>query len=301
VVCYFAINDRKALDEKIMDFIKRWYEPVIQASLKYKKTVLLIASALFIISIIIFSQMGGEFIPTLEEGDFSVESRLATGSSLSQTIATSEKVEQILLKNFPEVKEVVSRIGVADIPTDPDPIEVFMLMIILKDKSEWVTADNREELADKMKEALSVIPGVDYEFQQPIQLRFNELMSGTKQDVAVKIYGDDLDELTRLGDKAATIISGVEGAVDVLPEAIAGMPQITVEYNRQKIARYGLTINDVNNVLKSAFAGAKAGVVYEGEKRFDMVVRLDKAHRTDLNNVKDLYISLPDGESNSTY
>lgn len=289
------ISFKRNLSDRIMDFLHRRYEPVIHFALRSKRMIIICSVVLFVASVVTFGFLGGEFIPTLEEGDFAVETRLAPGSSLSQTIATTEKAGQILLKNFPEVKEVVCRIGVADIPTDPDPIETSMMMILLKDKSEWVTADNREVLADKMKEALSVIPGVNYEFQQPIQLRFNELISGTRQDVAVKIYGEDLDVLTQIGNKAAVIISGVNGAVDVLPEVITGMPQITVEYNREKIARYGLTISDVNQVLESAFAGAKAGVVYEGEKRFDLVVRFDKTHRADLNNVKDLYISLPDG------
>ncbi len=225
------ISEKKTLDEKIMDSIKRFYEPVIQYSLKYKRTVLAIASGLFIISIIVFSRMGGEFIPTLEEGDLAVESHLATGSSLSQTIATSEKAEQILLKQFPEVKEAVSTIGVADIPTDPDPMEVFMLTIVLKDKSEWVSADNREELADKMKKALSVIPGVNYDFQQPIQLRFNELISGTKQDVAVKIYGEDLDILTQLGNRAKTIISGVYAQLPLVQKVFPGWRLIRVKSN----------------------------------------------------------------------
>ncbi len=289
------ISFKRNLSDRIMDFLHRQYEPVIHFALRRKRTVIIVSFVLFAVSVVTFGFLGGEFIPTLEEGDFAVETRLAAGSSLSQTIATTETAGQILLKNFPEVKEVVCRIGVADIPTDPDPIETSMMMILLKDKSEWITADNREELADKMKEALSVIPGVNYEFQQPIQLRFNELISGIRQDVAVKIYGDDLDVLAQLGNKAATIISGVDGAVDVLPEVTMGMPQITVEYHREKIARYGLTISDVNKVLESAFAGAKAGVVYEGEKRFDLVVRLDKAHRAGLSDVKDLYVSLPDG------
>ena len=286
---------KRNISEKIMERIHKLYEPVIHFALRKKKPVVFSAFILFVIALFVFNNLGGVFLPTLEEGDFAVETRLAPGSSLSQTIETTLKAGKILREKFPEVKEVVCRIGVADIPTDPDPIETSMMMIVLKDKSEWVTADNREELADKMKEALSVIPGVNYEFQQPIQLRFNELMTGIRQDVAVKIYGDDLNVLAQLGNKAASLISKVNGAVDVLPEKTTGMPQITVDYNRGKIAQYGLTIDDVNKLLESAFAGAKAGVVYEGDRRFDLVVRFDKAHRVDIDDVQNLFIPLPNG------
>ncbi|MEW6006292.1 MAG: CusA/CzcA family heavy metal efflux RND transporter [Stygiobacter sp.] len=286
---------KKNISEKIMERIHKLYEPAIHFALRKKKLVVFSAFILFVIALFVFNNLGGVFLPTLEEGDFAVETRLASGSSLSQTIETTLKAGKILREKFPEVKEVVCRIGVADIPTDPDPIETSMMMIVLKDKSEWVTADNREELADKMKEALSVIPGVNYEFQQPIQLRFNELMTGIRQDVAVKIYGDDLNVLAQLGNQASSLISKVNGAVDVLPEKTTGMPQITVEYNRDKIAQYGLTIDDVNKVLESAFAGAKAGVVYEGDRRFDLVVRFDRAHRVDIDDVQNLFIPLSNG------
>jgi cobalt-zinc-cadmium resistance protein CzcA len=288
-------SDKKNISEKIMERLHKWYEPTIHFALRKKKLVIFSSLLLFVIALIVFNTLGGVFIPTLEEGDFAVETRLAPGSSLSQTIETTLKASKILRTKFPEVKEVVCRIGVADIPTDPDPIETSMMMILLKDKSEWTTTSDREELADKMKEALSVIPGVNYEFQQPIQLRFNELISGIRQDVAVKIYGEDLDVLSRLGDQAASLISKVNGATDVLPEKITGMPQITVEYNRDKIAQYGLTIDEVNKVIEAAFAGAKAGVVYEGERRFDLVVRFDEAHRKGISNVEDIYIPLPGG------
>lgn len=286
---------KRNISEKIMERIHKLYEPAIHFALRKKKLVVFSAFILFVIALFVFNNLGGVFLPTLEEGDFAVETRLAPGSSLSQTIETTLKAGKILREKFPEVKEVVCRIGVADIPTDPDPIETSMMMIVLKDKSEWVTADNREELANKMKEALSVIPGVNYEFQQPIQLRFNELMTGIRQDVAVKIYGDDLNVLAQLGNQAASLISKVNGAADVLPEKTTGMPQITVDYNRGKIAQYGLTIDDVNKVLESAFAGAKAGVVYEGDRRFDLVVRFDKAHRVDIDDVQNLFIPLPNG------
>ncbi|MDE3183152.1 MAG: CusA/CzcA family heavy metal efflux RND transporter [Bacteroidota bacterium] len=286
---------KRTIADKIMDFLHRLYKPVIHFALRRKAIVIISSIILLVVTFFIFSKMGGEFIPTLQEGSFSVETRLTPGSSLSQTVKTTIRIEDILKKDFPEVIKVVSRIGVTSIPTDPDPIETAMITIVLKDKSKWVTANNSAELAGKMKEALSVIPGVNYEFSQPIQLRENELMSGVKQDVAVKIYGEDLDVLTQLGTQASAIISKVPGAQDVLVETTQGLPEIVVNYNRKKIAQLGLTINDINTVLESAFAGAKAGQVYEGDRRFDLVVRSDSAHREDLHDVQNLFVSLPNG------
>ena len=289
------VSHKITIADRIMNFLHRIYRPVILFALRRKIIIVVTSIALLVISYLFFNQLGGEFIPTLQEGDFTVELRLQPGSSLSQTIKTTIDAGDILKKQFPEVKEVVSRIGVASIPTDPDPIETAMVTIVLKDKSEWVSAATEAELADKMKQALSVIPGVNYEFSQPIQLRFNELLSGSRQDVSVKIYGDDLDILAQLGTQAAAIISKVSGAQDVLAERTNGLPEITVIYNRDKIAQMGLSIAEVNSALESAFAGAKAGIVYEGDRQFDLVIRYDEQHRNDLSNVQDLFISLPNG------
>ncbi len=289
------VSHKITLADRIMSFLHRIYRPVILFALRRKIIIVITSVTLLVISYFVFNQLGGEFIPTLQEGDFTVELRLQPGSSLSQTIKTTIEAGDILKKQFPEVKEVVSRIGVASIPTDPDPIETAMFTIVLKDKSEWVSAANEAELADKMRQALSVIPGVNYEFSQPIQLRFNELLSGSRQDVSVKIYGDDLDMLAQLGTQAATIISKVSGAQDVLAERTNGLPEITVAYNRDKIAQMGLSIAEVNTALETAFAGAKAGIVYEGDRQFDLVIRYDEQHRKDLSNVQDLFISLSNG------
>ena len=221
---------------------------------------------------------------------------LIPGSSLSQSIASSTKAEKILLDNFPEVKTVVSKIGTAEIPTDPMSIEDADIMIILKDKKEWVNAKTREELVDKMKDKLSVLPGLSFEFQQPIQLRFNELMTGIKADVAVKIYGDDLDELYRYANETASIIQNIKGAGDVKVEQIIGLPQLRVKYNREQLARYGLNINEINKIIRAAFAGESAGMVFEGEQRFDLVVRLDKNFRQDIQSLERLRINPPKGE-----
>uniref|UniRef100_UPI0026265F5D CusA/CzcA family heavy metal efflux RND transporter n=1 Tax=Hydrotalea sp. TaxID=2881279 RepID=UPI0026265F5D len=289
------ISHKITFADRIMSFLHRVYRPVILFALRRKAIIVVTSVALLVVSYLFFNQLGGEFIPTLQEGDFAIELRLQPGSSLSQTIKTTIDAGDILKKQFPEVQEVVSRIGVASIPTDPDPIETAMATVVLKDKSQWVSAANEAELADKMKQALLVIPGVNYEFSQPIQLRFNELLSGSRQDVAVKIYGDDLDMLAQLGTQAAAIISKVSGAQDVLAERTNGLPEITVAYNRDKIAQMGLSITEVNTALESAFAGAKAGIVYEGDRQFDLVIRFDEQHRKDLSNVQDLFISLPNG------
>ncbi len=289
------VSHKITVADRIMSFLHRIYRPVILFALRRKVLVVITSVVLLVISYLLFNRLGGEFIPTLQEGDIAIELRLQPGSALSQTIKTTIDAGDILKKNFPEVKQVVSRIGVASIPTDPDPIETAMVTVVLKDKSEWVSAANEAELADKMKQALSVIPGVNYEFSQPIQLRFNELLSGSRQDVSVKIYGEDLDVLAHLGTQAAAIISKVSGAQDVLSERTNGLPEISVTYNRDKIAQMGLSIAEVNTALESAFAGAKAGIVYEGDRQFDLVIRYDEQHRKDLSNVQNLFISLPNG------
>jgi len=283
------------ISDKIMAFFNRIYSPLIKKAMNFRIGVLLITLGLFIVSFFVFLNMGGEFIPTLEEGDFAVETRVMTGSSLNSTIAATTKAEKIILENFPEVEQVVSKIGSGEIPTDPMPIEAADLMIILKDKDDWTSASSREELADKMSEALEVIPGVTFGFQQPIQMRFNELMTGVRQDVAIKIYGEDLDELSNYARQVGKIAEGVTGATDIFIEEVTGVAQIAIKFKRAQIAKYGLNIQDVNRSIQTAFAGASAGLVYEGDRRFDMVVRLADKNRHDLESVQNLYITAPDG------
>ena len=283
------------ISDKIIDFIRKLYNPLIHFALRRKYTVLLSAFILLVSSLVVFLNMGGEFIPTLEEGDFAVETRVMTGSSLFETIDASHKASAILLENFPEVKEVVGKIGSGEIPTDPMPIEACDLMIILKDKKEWTSGKTREELANKMSEALSVLPGVSFSFQQPIQMRFNELMTGARQDVVLKIYGEDLDALSEQAVKVGRVVNTVKGTSDLYVEEVTGLPQIVVEFDRDKIAKFGLNIAEVNRSIKTAFAGVSAGLVFEGERRFDLVVRLDKSSRKDLSDVATLFINTPSG------
>lgn len=289
------------ISDKIMSFFQKLYDPTIRWAMHKRPLILAVVVGWFGISLWVFSNMGGEFVPTLEEGDFAVETRVITGSSLENTILATTQAEKVLLEQFPEVEQVVSKIGAGEIPTDPMPVEAADLMIILKNKDEWVSASNREELANKMAEALEVIPGVTFGFQQPIQMRFNELMTGVRQDVAVKIYGENLNELSEYAEQIGRIVSGVEGAVDLYIEEVTGIPQIVINYKRDQLAKYGLSIQDVNRSVQAAFAGASAGLVYENERRFDLVVRLSKENRNDVESVRNLYISRKDGHQIPLY
>ncbi len=277
--------------DKLMQGIEKIYLPIFYFCMRFGKMVILGTISLFILSLVLFSFLGGEFIPQLDEGDFAVETRLSAGTSLSQTIETSQKAEKILLK-FPEVKKVVSKIGTSEIPTDPMPMEANDLMIILKDKSEWKTTNDKEELANRMRAALSVLIGVNFEFQQPIEMRFNELMTGVKSDIALKIYGENLDILFQKANQCANIIRKINGVADLKVEQIVGLPQMLVQYNRQKIAQYGLNIVEINQIIQTAFAGKIASSVYEGEKRFDLALRFSADYRKDLSNLKSIYIPL---------
>nr|WP_185146837.1 CusA/CzcA family heavy metal efflux RND transporter [Reichenbachiella sp. MSK19-1] len=286
---------KRNISDKIIEKIQNLYDPMIRWCMTHRIIILSMTLVLFLVALFTFSRMGGEFIPTLEEGDFAVETRVVTGSSLQNTIDATTQAETILLDQFPEVEQVVAKIGAGEIPTDPMPVEAADLMIILKDKSEWVSADNREELANLMSEALEVIPGVNFGFQQPIQMRFNELMTGVRQDVAIKIYGENLDDLSDYANQIGQLATEVEGAVDLYIEEVTGVPQIVIDYKRDQLAKYGMSIQEVNRTVQAAFAGAGAGMVYEGEKRFELVVRLDKTNREDLQDVQNLYISRNDG------
>lgn len=286
---------KRNFSDKIMDFFHRLYEPVIQFGLKAKKTVILVAVLLFVGSLFIFSRMGGEFIPQLDEGDIASHQILPTGTSLKQMVAVSKKIQQSLMREFPEVKEVVTKIGTSEIPTDPMAMELADIIIVMKDKEEWVSASSREEMFEKMEAVINSVPGVGTEFTQPIQMRFNELITGVRQDIAVKIYGEDLDVLFQKGNEANEIISQVEGVGGTVVEQLTGLPQIQLNYKRNKMAQYGLTVEEVNKAINTAFAGGTAGVVFEGERRFDLVVRFQEEFRQDISNVENMYIPLPSG------
>ena len=284
------------ISDRMMSFLQKLYTPVLVFAIKKQIVIISTAVILFLISLLLFMNMGGEFIPTLDEGDFAVETRVLTGSSMMQTVEASIKAGELLTKRFPnEVKEVIGKIGSSEIPTDPMPIEACDLMVILKDKEDWTSATERDELANKMQAVLEEIPGVSFGFQQPIQMRFNELMTGARQDVAIKIYGEELDELAIQAKKLGKLIQPINGVKDLYIEEVSGLPQIIIKFDRDKIAEFGLNIEQVNRTISMAFAGESAGLIYEGEKRFDLVVRLNIANRQGLDDVKNLFVSTPKG------
>ncbi|RYZ27586.1 MAG: CusA/CzcA family heavy metal efflux RND transporter, partial [Chitinophagaceae bacterium] len=285
---------KKNFADKMMDFFQRLYAPIIQAAIRFKYVVIAIAAGLLILTFIIFSRLGGEFIPTLEEGDYAIEFVLPQGSSITQTTETVMMAERMLRK-FTEVKMVVGKTGAADVATDPMPPEATDLMVIMKDKKDWTTTKDFNEMAEMMRDTLANIPGVIAEPSQPIQMRFNELMTGIRQDVAIKIFGENLDTLSTYANKVANAIRSIEGITQPQVERIDGLPQITIQYDRPKLASYGLNIEDINHIISTAFAGETAGAVYENERKFDLVLRLDSSNRTSLNDVSDLYVPMADG------
>ncbi len=299
VVASLYLKPSKSGDKNISVVLMKWlnkiYEPTINWALRRKKLVLGIAVGLLAVSAYLYASMGAEFVPTLDEGDFVIQPILKTGTSLSNTVEITTEIEKILLKEFPEVKQVVTRIGAAEVPTDPMSMEESDVIIILKPKREWISASSKDELADKFKEALTVIPGMEVEFTQPIEMRFNELITGVRADIAIKIFGEDLDILAEKGNEIGKLIEKVPGAADISVEKIIGLPEMNVQYNRTKVARYGLNIQELNDMISMGFAGRTVGSVFEGEKRFDLVVRLDKEKRQDIENLKNLYVDSPIG------
>lgn len=289
------ISHKKSLADRMMIWLERRYQPLLTRIMRFPKSLIAGTLVLFAIAVIILGKMGGEFIPQLEEGDFAVETRLLTGSSLNTTISATQKTAAILLKKFPEVEKVVTKIGSAEIPTDPMPLEASDMMVILKDKKEWTSAHTFAELSEKMSKELSVVPGVSVGFQFPVQMRFNELMTGARQDVVCKIFGEDLDSLALYAGKLGDIIKTVDGAINLYVETVTGMPQVVINYNRGAMAKYGLNVSDINRVVNTAFAGQSTGLVYEGEKRFDMVVRLANDARQHLSDVQNLLIPTRQG------
>ncbi len=288
------VHTRKTFSDRVIEKLQAWYRPVLDWVLARNKDVITGAVALFCVSVVGFKFLGGEFIPSLEEGDFAVEMSMSQGTSLSQMVESCTKAEKLLKKEYPEIKQVVSRIGSAEIPTDPMPVERADIMIALKPKAEWTSAKTTPELMEKMEETLSAIPGLEAEISQPIQMRNNELLTGIKQDVAIKIFGDDLDVLTQQAGKVKRMIEDVPGVSGIFVEEVAGLPQIQVKYNHEKMAAYGVSVDDISEILETTFAGAVAGSLYEGDKKFDIVLRMDPSQRN-VESLEQLSIPLKDG------
>ena len=290
------IGHKENISDRMMKKLQSWYSPALKRILKRPSLIITGSVVLFAAALIIVNTLGGEFIPKLEEGDFAVETRVLTGSSLTTTLRESQKAVKIILKEFPEVEKVVTKVGTGEIPADPMPIESADMIVVLKDKKEWTSAKTFDELAEKMGEKVLAVPGVTTGFQFPVQMRFNELMTGARQDVVCKIFGDDLDSLASYAAKVGSVIGTVNGAKDLYVETVTGIPQMVVTYNREAIARFGASIESVNQTIQAAYAGSVAGQVFENDRRFDLVIRLDKNQRNEAEDIQNLLVGLPNGQ-----
>ena len=288
-----SINNKPTPADRFFDWLNKIYRRVLNFSLAHTWGVVAGSFAALVLALLLSGRLGAEFIPTLDEGDFAMQMTLPAGSSLSHSIDISLQAEKKLKEQFPEIKHVVAKIGTAEVPTDPMAVEDADVMIVMKPFSEWTSAKSRAEMVEKMKECLSSIKGAEFNFSQPIQLRFNELMTGTKADIAIKLYGEDMDELYKTALEAAKYVEKVPGASDVLVEQTMGLPQLLVKYDREKMAQYGIDIKELNDIIRTAYAGEVAGVVFENERRFDLVVRLDQDKVKDF-NIDKLFVRTKD-------
>jgi cobalt-zinc-cadmium resistance protein CzcA len=292
---------KDSLTDRYMQKLENFYEPLLMKALKLPKQIIGFTIVLFAGSIFLLTTLGGEFIPKLEEGDFAVDTRLLSGSSLNTTLDATQKASKLLIDRFPEIEKIVTKIGAGEIPTDPMSMEASDLMIILKDKKDWVSANTFDELADTMGKVMSQVPGITSGFQYPVQMRFNELMTGSRQDVSCKIFGENLDSLSKYAALLGNIIHDVEGAKDLYTETVTGISQVVIHFNRTAIARYGANIKEVNQVIQSAYAGGIAGKVFEGDRRFDLVVRLNSIQKKDWQQIKNLMVTVGNGKQVPLY
>lgn len=290
-----TISHKQTFSDKMMNRLERFYQTYLVKALRHQKTILISVLSIFGTAFFVLTRLGGEFIPRLPEGDFAVETRVLAGSNLNTSINAVSKASKILLENFPEVERVVTKTGTSEVPSEPLPIDVSDMIIVLKKRNEWTSAKNYEELEAKMSKAVENVPGVTFSFQYPVAMRFNELISGARQDVVCKLFGENLDTLAFYASQLGKICNAVDGTEGLYVEAVAGLPQITIQYNRAAIAQYGLNISDINRVVNTAFAGEASGTVYEGEKRFDLVVRLKNENRKDVSDVQNLLIPTSKG------
>lgn len=283
-------RDNEGWTDRVMDRLKSGYTLLLDWIFRFPRAVMAASLALLVFAMVIASRLGGEFIPKLEEGDFAVDARLLTGSTLTATVETSLQASRILQK-FPEVERIVTRIGSSEIPTDPMPVEMTDIMVTLREKDKWTSAKSYDELANMMSDSLRNIPGFTSGFQYPIQMRFNELIAGARQDVVCKIFGENLDTLAAYAARIGGLVQSIDGARDIYIETVTGLPQIVIRYRRDLMAMYGLGISDVNRAIRAAFAGESAGKVFENERRFDLVVRLSDVSRRDIEHVRGLVIT----------
>lgn len=288
------IGDKVAEKEsKIMSWAQRAYRPLLEWAMKSKPLVLTIAVVAMVLSGLIASRMGSEFIPSLNEGDIALHALRIPGTSLTQAIEMQTELERTV-KQFPEVERIFAKIGTAEVATDPMPPNVADNFVMLKPQSEWPDPKrSKADLVAAMQDAVQKVPGNNYEFTQPIQMRFNELISGVRSDVAVKVFGDDMETMNETATQIAKVLEGVAGSADVKVEQTTGLPMLTVKIDRSRIARLGLNVSDVQDALAIAVGGRESGLLFEGDRRFDITVRLPEALRTDLEAIKRIPIRIP--------
>ena len=285
----------KNFSDRMMEKLEYLFSRKLLQLIRIHRWLLVGVFLAFMFSVILLLKSGGEFIPALEEGDFAVDTRVLTGSNLNTTIAYTQKAAHILKQRFPEVEKVVTKIGSGEVPTDPMPMEASDMMVILKDKSEWSSAKTFPELEEKMGKALEEIPGITAGFQFPVQMRFNELMTGARQDVVCKIYGENLDTLSKYAEQLSRLIRSIQGTENLYLESVLGMPQLEIQYKRAMLAQYHVSVEAANRAVHTAFAGQSAGLFFEDEKRFDIVVRMAGEKKSNLNDIRNMLISCSNG------
>ncbi|MEX1277252.1 MAG: CusA/CzcA family heavy metal efflux RND transporter [Bacteroidota bacterium] len=296
VVSMFLLKKKVSERESpIMSFLKPLYHRSLLFALRRKMIVVGGTIAAFVGAILLFSRVGGEFIPTLDEGDMLIELRRLPSISLTEAIHTAQMLEAEL-KSIPEVIDVVSKTGRPEIANDPMSIHQSDVYIRMKPREEWTTAKSKDEMIALMTEKMGRIPGIGGGFSQPIEMRFNELIAGVRSDVGVKIFGEDLETLGKLGDEIFGIVQSTQGSADARVQLTDGLPQLQIVIDRSKIARYGINVADVNILIQTALAGTEVGRIYEGEKQFDLVVKFQKDVRSDIDDIKNLLVPSPNGE-----
>jgi cobalt-zinc-cadmium resistance protein CzcA len=281
-------------DNRLIGWAKRVYAPVLDTLLVRPSQVFIVATTVVCVSLALGTRLGSEFVPSLDEGDFAVSALRIPGTSLSQSVDMQRAIEKRLKARFPEIERVFARTGTAEIAADPMPPNLSDGYIMLKPTRDWPDpSKSRDTLRHEIEEVLATLPGNAYEFSQPIQLRFNELISGVRSDVAVKIFGDEMAVLNRTGERIAEVLRGIPGASEVKVEQTTGLPVLTIDLDREKLARYGLAVGDVQDTVAAAVGGQKAGTLFQGDRRFDIVVRLPEALRSDIDAIGRLPVAVP--------
>ena len=293
-VALFVTGRVSEKENILMRLARQYYLPLYDWVMQAKALVLTVAAVLVVLCGLLMMRLGSEFIPNLNEGDLAVQTIRAPGISLTQAVEMQGQIERTLIQKFPEIERMFTRIGTAEIATDPMPPSLSDGYIMLKPIEQWPEPrKTRDELLQAISDTVWKIPGNNYDFSQPIQLRFNELISGVRSDVAIKVFGDDMDQLHHLGEEIAARITRVQGAAEVKVEQTTGLPVLSVNIDRQKAARYGLNVTDIQDVVAAAVGGSRSGTLFEGDRRFDIVVRLPETLRTDIDAIRRLPINLP--------